>query len=693
MSGRRVMQGTFKTAYEKAIMADKPIGWWRMRESSGTVMLDSSGKGLHGVYTDVEAYQFPGPGGNPAIALGESGLGRVTALTIPANTPTTVEMWINMSYLGYGTNATYEIGSFNTATPANSAYLPYSDGNAYFDYGASGAIYRVNTTTQVAMDLDRWYHFVTVVDNGRQELWLDGVLVASGAGTSLLGAISDLTIASFKSNLGAIHNRKRYCECSIYDKALSGARINAHRNALLDQFIPARLSPAMWLRADNIQQTDGSIVTVWPDDTPFNRPAYATAPGREPIFKHNQINGKPIVRFSGLIAPGTQMLLGYWPVIPHTCFFVFKGSSIGVLDTAAGQANTMRFYPDDLLDYWDTNPYLTFNSSSAIVSALTVTGDLSTGVRNVAGRHNRFDPPLALVVNASPSPNNIAVVNPTIGTINGGSLFEGDIAEIIAFDRKLAKDEILSVERYLYNKYAIPSPIMTLAPVMWLDASDPTKLFSDTAGTVPAVANGPVAYWGDKSGNGWHATQGSGINQPLKSTFNGFPSLFFNGTQHFLYHQLNQPGGNTVFAVANKLSTTASPVNMLFQASNSTSPLTCYLAAKAYPNTNWGSVCNAGADWLPSEHDLTSVPAVLTVASSATQFILRHNKLAEVSYANAGYYGPDSTDRRSIGATLGYGEFLNGHIHEIIVLPYVATAAQREAVQDYLIAKWKIVVP
>lgn len=67
----------------------------------------------------------------------------------------------------------------------------------------------------------------------------------------------------------------------------------------------------------------------------------------------------------------------------------------------------------------------------------------------------------------------------------------------------------------------LSSPVTAFTPIsiaglqLWLDASDSTTLFSDSAGSTPATADGdPVGRWADKSANGRHATQSDGTKKP-----------------------------------------------------------------------------------------------------------------------------------------------------------------------------------
>lgn len=60
------------------------------------------------------------------------------------------------------------------------------------------------------------------------------------------------------------------------------------------------------------------------------------------------------------------------------------------------------------------------------------------------------------------------------------------------------------------------SPLDIPGLALWLDASDSTTLFQDSAGTTPATAdNDVVGRMSDKSGNGYHAVQATTANKPV----------------------------------------------------------------------------------------------------------------------------------------------------------------------------------
>lgn len=86
-----------------------------------------------------------------------------------------------------------------------------------------------------------------------------------------------------------------------------------------------------------------------------------------------------------------------------------------------------------------------------------------------------------------------------------------------------------------------PAEITTAA---WYDASD-----SDTI----TESGGSVSQWDDKSGNGRHAAQGTGANQPVlvQNTLGGLPGIDFDGSNDILSLGGTNFATRNVFAVIN----------------------------------------------------------------------------------------------------------------------------------------------
>jgi hypothetical protein len=69
--------------------------------------------------------------------------------------------------------------------------------------------------------------------------------------------------------------------------------------------------------------------------------------------------------------------------------------------------------------------------------------------------------------------------------------------------------------------------------MLWLDATDPATLFQDDAFTTPAAVGDPVGGWKDKSGNDFHATQGTVGSRPtaMNGIMNGQAGLRFAASE------------------------------------------------------------------------------------------------------------------------------------------------------------------
>lgn len=77
---------------------------------------------------------------------------------------------------------------------------------------------------------------------------------------------------------------------------------------------------------------------------------------------------------------------------------------------------------------------------------------------------------------------------------------------------------------------AAPIDPLTLSPSVWYDPSNLSSMFQDTAGTVAAVVDSPVARINDLSGNARHLLQATAANQPLLKQSGSIYWLDFDGT-------------------------------------------------------------------------------------------------------------------------------------------------------------------
>jgi hypothetical protein len=110
-------------------------------------------------------------------------------------------------------------------------------------------------------------------------------------------------------------------------------------------------------------------------------------------------------------------------------------------------------------------------------------------------------------------------------------------------------------------------PLSVAGLVAWYDLSDSSLLATSNTGTGAVTSGSTVGYAADKSGNGWHLTQGTANNRPTwNGTANGRTVLTFDGANDVLSSSSAWPlagdPSTTVFVVhARAVSTSGHPLS------------------------------------------------------------------------------------------------------------------------------------
>jgi hypothetical protein len=167
-----------------SILSLAPLAWWKLDEGSGNTAQDSSGLGRHGTLV-----------GSPSWGVGLLNFdgvddGVVVTGTLGSPSAATLCAWANASD-GWLAGTLARINDSVGITTGGA-----SPQGIYF----SGAFPSINSGTIAGL-----HHVAYVCDpaNSRQELYVDGVSVASGSSS---GAISYATGGSGNTVIGANHN-------------------------------------------------------------------------------------------------------------------------------------------------------------------------------------------------------------------------------------------------------------------------------------------------------------------------------------------------------------------------------------------------------------------------------------------------------------------------------------------------------
>ena len=134
--------------------------------------------------------------------------------------------------------------------------------------------------------------------------------------------------------------------------------------------------------------------------------------------------------------------------------------------------------------------------------------------------------------------------------------FNGNIANLKVYNnRGLSADEVQKNYTATRKRF-VETPKTIPGLQLWLDGADLSTMRQNSNGTTAVALNSdPVGYWGDKSGNGRHATQGTLASRPyfLVNNKNELPSISCSPSQFLTQATgtvgINGSNGRTVFTV------------------------------------------------------------------------------------------------------------------------------------------------
>jgi hypothetical protein len=224
---------------------------------------------------------------------------------------------------------------------------------------------------------------------------------------------------------------------------------------------------------------------------------------------------------------------------------------------------------------------------------------------------------------------------------------------------------------------------------LWLDASDANTLYDATTGGSLVAADGGVARWEDKSGNGRHATQATSGSRPLRkdAVQNGRNVLRFDGSSSFFsLSPIAIPASYSAFFVFSRPSQDAHSIII-----GNTQELTAdnrYLAWWFSDNVVYSK---SNADFSTHGAASTSAGAFLVsdIRNGTTSVATRRNglSLATVTTGNA-ISNATAGNLDLVGRNQSV--CISGDICEIILYDSALADARLAATESYLMTKWGI---
>ena len=252
--GLALMVNNPASGYVQAVLADSPVGYWRLGEPAGPIAVDETGD-HDGVYSGTIEFGRPGAlAGENDTSVGLDGTGGVaTVAHHPALTPAllTVEVWIRPD----PTAGIYD------AVLTKSSDTNWVDGYGLYYSGAGEITFYVNnyssSSVSAPIAFDQWQHVVGTYDGNDLRLYLDGALVSSRQ----LGA----PIAHVTANLLLLQGEGSTSwawtgeldEIAVYGTVLSAQRVAAHYMAGVGSSGPGGLGVLA-----NDRDADGDSLTA-----------------------------------------------------------------------------------------------------------------------------------------------------------------------------------------------------------------------------------------------------------------------------------------------------------------------------------------------------------------------------------------------------------------------------------------------
>ena len=227
--------------YAKAVLADKPLAYWRMADMSGPKALDCSPNGRHGRYEDGVAFYLAGPAGAGLTVKGRINRaahfagGRMAADLKALGETCTVELWFwngmpsdvrpVTGYL-FSRGRDKADGAPGGHLGIGGTHMPRSRGRLIFFNGNAADEVLVGKTE---IKRHAWHHVVLVRRGKGVTVYLDGSAAPEIAGEAKVmpGArVGQIFIGGRNDNFANFEGK--IDEVAVYARALTAGEVAAH---------------------------------------------------------------------------------------------------------------------------------------------------------------------------------------------------------------------------------------------------------------------------------------------------------------------------------------------------------------------------------------------------------------------------------------------------------------------------------
>lgn len=270
----------------------------------------------------------------------------------------------------------------------------------------------------------------------------------------------------------------------------------------------------LWLAADNGVQaslSNGGSVSTWTDSSTHGNDATQSVSAQRPTFATNAVNGLPAIAFNGtsqyvqlpsnpadftngasifVIAKPTAMPVANTRIIDFGTGAFNGANSFGVGESATNTASMWVF--DSSLGNWTrADTTMSLGSYQLLEAVHNGSGTATMYTNGASGTPNTS---MLNITSAAKTANYVGVFN------GGGFYFQGQIAEVLCYNRPVTSAERKAIEQYAFSKYglAISAPVITpgtgvygTSQTVTITADPGATIYYTTDGSQPVAGTSP----------------------------------------------------------------------------------------------------------------------------------------------------------------------------------------------------------
>ena len=354
----------------------------------------------------------------------------------------------------------------DSQTPGNLLPLLRNDGTDYMWCFSANDSFLVGSPTSN----NAWY-ISTTKTNGTNGSFSLNATNEQAFTTTFNPSITNMQVGGALTTGGGMGDpfNSKLAEVIVYDRNLTAPESQQVQTYLANKYaiqipnINNLFLPQLWLKADAGVTLSGSDVTAWADQSGNGNNASAEE-GYEPTFVSNILNSKPVLRFDG-----TGPKLGLTSSIGGTAYTILivcknndnVNGSMFFWTTEEDFGRYIGVSTDENYNEDARNKFLLSEADAGgggegsvlAWSSASATNNFFIGTATQNGGGKAY-------LNGAGGTNSLGTFSASntfdlIGGYGFGYELDGDVAEIIAYNRAVTTTERQQVEAYLNTKYAI----------------------------------------------------------------------------------------------------------------------------------------------------------------------------------------------------------------------------------------------